>query len=532
MSETKTDNLTLGITSIGDLLIQNRITEICNKDIFKTTELELKELELKIPDYQRPYKWKPKNAIRLLDDIEEARRANKEKYRVGTLILCKHEQGENGDNKQGKTDEKKNVIYDIVDGQQRVITFSLLLKCCKVKLGLKEENDKIVFLEQKLNNNSDNMLNVPHNYHALERRINLLEKSDLSDLYDYIKNNCEMIVIITDDTSEAFQFFDSQNARGKKLYPHDLLKAYHLREMKGLREEEKEEVVRLWEEMNQERLAELFSKYLYRLKMWIKGDKASKLEEHNIDIFKGISSRDTLPCALYHKSAFAYIEMANDSYIPLVVGVKRLSLFQIDAPVIAGKPFFEYAKHYYELMEDIQNNDKYVGYFVNENHIVETLNLSDYKNGAGNEYTRVLFDSAILLYIDRFCHVIPSKDELDYLDQFIVYAFIWAYSLRMQYKSLGWPSIQSYIQGNELSNSFNIYKMIAAATTPNDLFGKLSEELKPLKLDNVQFGDEKTKYEEKDKYSDSMIFLFDELQYLQDSSNANNTGKDGKNNGK
>jgi len=28
-------------------------------------------------------------------------------------------------------------------------------------------------------------------------------------LLDYIKNNCELIVVITEDISEAFQFFDS-----------------------------------------------------------------------------------------------------------------------------------------------------------------------------------------------------------------------------------------------------------------------------------------------------------------------------------
>ena len=450
--------LTLGITKIGDLLIKNKITNISTVDEKLEDGIEAK---LNVPDYQRPYKWTAINAIRLLDDIEEGRRSNREKYRVGTLILC-----------------EKEGAYDIVDGQQRLITFSLLLKCCKEKLG--GNNDNIEFLNQELTDNPYNKRNVPQNYRALERRVELLERSDLSGLYDYIKQNCEMIVVITDDVSEAFQFFDSQNARGKKLYPHDLLKAYHLREMDGSRVEEKEEVVKLWEEINQKELAELFSEYLYRLKKWIKGDKADDLNEHNIDTFKGISGRDTLPCAQYHKSAFAYIDTANNSYIPLVVGVKGLSLFQIDAPVIAGKPFFEYAKHYYELLKDIRNNDKYVGFFVNGNPIVETLN-KDYKNGAGNEYTRLLFDNAILLYVDRFCHTIPSKEELEFLDQFIVYAFIWAYSLRLQYATLQWDWAQNYVMGNnDKVNSFNIYKLIVEAANPKDLFGKLSEKLLPV----------------------------------------------------
>ena len=48
---------------------------------------------------------------------------------------------------------------------------------------------------------------------------------------DALKDIIEVIVITVDKESEAFQLFDSQNSRGKALYPHDLLKAYHLREM-------------------------------------------------------------------------------------------------------------------------------------------------------------------------------------------------------------------------------------------------------------------------------------------------------------
>lgn len=78
-------------------------------------------------------------------------------------------------------------------------------------------------------------------------------------LKGYIENNCELIVVITKDISEAFQFFDSQNARGKALYPHDLLKAYHLREMAGVSEEETEKIVKGWEQVSQSNLANLLA---------------------------------------------------------------------------------------------------------------------------------------------------------------------------------------------------------------------------------------------------------------------------------
>lgn len=61
---------------------------------------------------------------------------------------------------------------------------------------------------------------------------NISDVMERKELLEYVKDNCELIVVITEDLSEAFQFFNLQNARGKNLYPHDLMKAYHLLEMR------------------------------------------------------------------------------------------------------------------------------------------------------------------------------------------------------------------------------------------------------------------------------------------------------------
>lgn len=101
-------HLTLSITTIGDLLLKEKITR--QKD-----GKPIDNVRLTVPEYQRPYKWTARNAIQLLDDITEAKNDNKEVYRVGTLILHKD------------LDNKGQERYNIVDGQQRIITFSLLL---------------------------------------------------------------------------------------------------------------------------------------------------------------------------------------------------------------------------------------------------------------------------------------------------------------------------------------------------------------------------------------------------------------------
>ena len=422
----------------------------------------IKSVFLKIPNYQRPYKWKGRNAIQLLDDIVEARNENKEVYRVGTLIL--HSNG-------GK--------YDIVDGQQRIITFSLLLKSFLMSLGRHEE---IAFLNEEMADNQYNAQNISSNYRAFRRRIDgIVDLREKDGLFGYIKDNCELIVVITDDQSEAFQFFDSQNFRGKPLYPHDLLKAYHLREMKECSVETTERVVKQWEDMDQKSLSSLFSDYLYSLKEWIKGNPAPALTEHNIQIFKGITRQADFPYAQFFKGAFAYAEMVNNSPMPYVSGSRNLKPFQIDAPIIAGKPFFDYAKHYFDILMDIQNNDKYSGYLINDNRIIKTLDLQKYKSGTGNAIARLLFDTAVLLYVDRFCPERPSKVDHEMLEQFIVLAFVWAYSLRAQYHSLGWPAAQNYIlENSDVKNSFNIYKAIAEADSPVALFGELADRVSPI----------------------------------------------------
>ena len=75
-------SLILAITTIGDLLCESKISR--NKE-----GVSIDKINLKIPDYQRPYKWRAGNANQLLDDILGARAENKEVYRVGTLILHK-----------------------------------------------------------------------------------------------------------------------------------------------------------------------------------------------------------------------------------------------------------------------------------------------------------------------------------------------------------------------------------------------------------------------------------------------------------
>ena len=241
-----TINLKLGRATIGDLFIKNKISQLRDGST-------LENIQLKIPNYQRPYKWTARNAIQLLDDIIEARNNNKEVYRVGTLILHREQ--------KPKDDE----VFNIVDGQQRSITFSLLLYAL-YELEKETNRHNIRFLNQQVFDNTYNQHNIPNNLNAFRRRVykdskneeNVNFINEMKRLRDFIEKRCELIIVITDDISTAFQFFDSQNARGKALYPHDLLKAYHLREMSDLDNTKVEQVVKEWEKIPQDKLASFF----------------------------------------------------------------------------------------------------------------------------------------------------------------------------------------------------------------------------------------------------------------------------------
>ena len=496
-------NLTLGITTIGDLLLNNRITKTKNNS-------SIENVNLCIPNYQRPYKWTAKNAIQLLDDIIDAKNANKEVYRVGTLIL----------HKDIAHDENGKTVRNIVDGQQRIITLSLLLYAL-YEHEPESDRGKIDFLSQKAFDNEYTKFNIPNNLNAFRRRVGMRNEQEdsnidfnrgMKSLRQYIEEQCELIVVETDNISEAFQFFDSQNARGKSLYPHDLLKAYHLREMAEVDEAITEKTVKEWENISQKDLASFFGNYIYRVKEWVNGNWADSLNEQNIYKFKGITKNARSPYAQFYKSAFSYAEMVNNSSMPFVSGTRKINAFQLNTPIIAGKAFFDFTKHYYAILKDIQDNSRYEGFYINGNQIVKTLDRY-YKNGKGNRITRLMFDTAVLLYVDRFCPATyPDKVDLELFEQFVVFAFIWAYSLRLQYDHLGWASSQNYILETgyaNKTNSLNIYRLISEADTPSALLSILADKLVPVLNtdDNVDETDEKEYGPEDYAYKDFRHFF-------------------------
>ena len=78
---------------------------------------------------------------------------------------------------------------------------------------------------------------------------------------------------------------------------------------------------------------------------------------------------------------------------------------------------------------------------------------------------------------------------MDLLNQFVVYAFVWAYSLLAQYTNVGWLNAQNYIMGTAnkegIVNSFNLYRTITEADSPMTLLSILADRIMPLPADLI-----------------------------------------------
>jgi hypothetical protein len=400
----------------------------------------LQNKQLRIPDYQRPYKWSTKSVSQLLDDIHQF--SERPSYRIGAIVIHAH----------------KNEL-NIVDGQQRTITFLLIVKAILTHRYSRFKNEDLKILLASIRENlfpvafkSDiSKKNIQENYREVERKIDTWAE----DLIAYFLQKCEVTVFTINEISEAFQFFDSQNARGKDLEPHDLLKAYHLRELDipsgHVSPERKLSLVKTWENMSTETLSHLFSEFLFRVRGWASGRSSRYFTKENIALFKGVNlaKKEDYPYVQLYQMVDKQIEASEDP-------TKEIKFpFQLDQPILNGGYFFEMITHYHtshsKLKEHLESLAGRAG------KIVKTINEYEEKKRAGDKYSRMLFDCAVLHYIDKF----GEKD----LSTAVEKIFIWSYTPRVYYESLYLASVDNYAVGGTVPiQSTNLFKTMRDAS--------------------------------------------------------------------
>lgn len=392
-----------------------------------TTIKELFTMDLTLPSYQRPYSWSVKSTNTLFIDTYEAFKDGTSEYRIGSVILHKASTGK----------------YNIVDGQQRLTTLSILLYC----LG----DDNQSMLKEKYGKLSND--NIVTNFGVLYRRTNELLINERQKYKDYLLNQCTTVQIVTDSEQEAFQFFDSQNSRGKDLAPHDLLKSYHLREMNSEVENLKVKIINRWENVNQDDLDNLFKNYLYPLTRWYRRKNGLGYSSSKIDSFKGIKGVNIYNYSVYHKASNLYVEQFNANGSNELLASKSLNQFQLTQPLIAGRRFFYYTLHYGKLLENIQ---KQINRFHKEDEIPSRR--------SGDIYIKQLYECSLVFFADRF--------GLESLTQSVMQLlYSWSYSLRLTMHSVYPQTINKYSIGQHerLNYGIDLFTTISEMTDPEEL---------------------------------------------------------------
>lgn len=157
-----------------------------------------------IPVYQRNYDWQKENCERLMDDLVNLVRENKQTHFFGSIVV-----------KPG--DLSQNVV--IIDGQQRLTTVTLLLLAMKNWLtrNLSREeritpnNINDTFLEDTLSRDNDKfkLVSNPRDYAAYKKLFNdekfFIEKSTLTMNYHYFYDYLDVLPISIDELMDSLQ---------------------------------------------------------------------------------------------------------------------------------------------------------------------------------------------------------------------------------------------------------------------------------------------------------------------------------------
>lgn len=210
-----------------------------------------------VPDYQREYVWKEKEVQQLLQDIgEQIDASSSREYFIGTILVS-------------PTNQKNH--YEVIDGQQRLTTFFLLLCALKhlfvgepqremlsglISTSYVDSNGDVcttLKLEPRYESAGEVIAKLVEldaqpqavrtgiqaagikSFGSLERLVdsytvlydhlngNYSDTAKLKKYWGYLANNVVFIQIST-DVSSALKIFETINERGVGLNPMDLLK--------------------------------------------------------------------------------------------------------------------------------------------------------------------------------------------------------------------------------------------------------------------------------------------------------------------
>ena len=322
----------------------------CTVDIFEKKYDDIVRLHLNIPNYQRIYCWEENNVKCLLNDVfEHISSNNTTPYRLGTIILHSHE---------GK--------YDIIDGQQRLVTLALLLAEVGIKTSLLEEK----FLSKRSIEYIMYNKYLIHEY--VQRHLNIRDK--VESLLSLLEFN--VLVLQNTSIDLAYTFFSNQNSRGIALSDYDLLKAHHLRYIPSTFEQQSKHAVEVWNKMIEDGRKDTDSTtapdyvktldtYIYRLRRWMR----KKVCDDSADNYRIKREYEAAPVV---------------EEIP-PFGER----FYFNEPIQGGSYFFSYVE---------QHINKYRSFSKTEEYTI----LHNAMQGGSDQWYRDIIESVLFCYFLKF----------------------------------------------------------------------------------------------------------------------------------
>lgn len=434
MSETKSTETMIEtcVLTLGELIERNGN----NKDLFKgiankvlnQSKEELKNLQhkLTIPFYQRAYVWSEEMVKIMLEDIDEQRKEGK-KYLLGSLIIHidKIDETKQNDNETKENDDEqqnnKRVEFNIVDGQQRLTTLALILRYLQ-KSNNSASVEKDLLDDSEFNHN-DSKIHISQNYRHIESWFKS-RKNIQSSIETYLKTNIEFVCVFTNSLDDAFIFFDSANAKGKRLEGYDLIKAFHLRmlETQNCKDlikfyaKDFESLVSKDSDDKNPPIKILFNDILAPARIWIR-DRGSLANATHSIIANPQESH------IYNEFCKEFSTTLQTKSQPSTNSLGILQNF------IGGADFFEFLAHFNRLYEKLLLTEFY------ENKIASI-------DETGFAYNRLIYIMAMMIYFDKF-----PNGNADYMLRLIARA---VFSLRVEASRVGEATIKKYVKEEKI----------------------------------------------------------------------------------
>lgn len=183
-----------------------------------------------IPIYQRNYAWGDTEIDLLLTDLDNAMQRDPNKnYYIGSLVVAKR-----FDNK-----------LEVIDGQQRLTTFTLLANYLKQKypilslpiqpnVSFEFRQDSDTALKQLFDNTNLENNDLPANFIQAKQSIEKHWGNKQEDLAKFILEKVEIIRTQVPPQTDLNHYFEIMNTRGEQLEKHEVLKARLMGKLAGI----------------------------------------------------------------------------------------------------------------------------------------------------------------------------------------------------------------------------------------------------------------------------------------------------------